>query len=219
MTGVRGLEIGVHFDLICPWCFIGKRQLAIALDQFVLESPRVPVRTRWRPVQLLPDVPDEGLPFAPFYEQRLGSAEAVRLRREQVLRAARSVDLALDLTAIARLPNTARVHRLLRRVAALNEPALYDTLLEGLFAAYFQRGLDIGDAATLERLAAEAGAPEGLVDDVHPVAWTSPGVAAPIAGVPNFDFNGRLSLSGARAPEDLLEAMRQIAQAPALALA
>ena len=73
--------------------------------------------------------------------------------------AARSVGLELDLAAIQRMPNTARAHRLLRRVATLGEPALYEALLDRLFAAYFQRGEDIGDAATLRALARRSACP------------------------------------------------------------
>ena len=122
----------------------------------------------WHPVQLLPDVPEQGLPFAEFYERRLGSPEAVRQRRQQIALAARRAGLELDLTAIQRMPNTARAHDLLRRVATLGEPALYEALLERLFAAYFQRGEDIGDAATLRRLAAEVGVPSDRLADATP---------------------------------------------------
>ena len=66
------------------------------------------------------------------------------------------------------MPNTARAHELLRRVATLGEPAMYEALLERLFAAYFQRGEDIGDAATLRALAAEVGVPADRLADATP---------------------------------------------------
>ena len=162
-------------------------------------------------------MPEQGLPFAEFYERRLGSPEAVRQRRQQVAMAARSVGLELDLTAIERMPNTARAHQLLRRVALLGEPALYEALLERLFAAYFQRGEDIGDAATLRALAAEVGVPADRLADATPVD-ACPAAAEPaIAGVPHFVFNGRLSLSGAQDAGILLVAMSQAVQAPVAA--
>ena len=137
--------------------------------------PEVAVESVWHPVQLLPDVPEQGLPFAEFYERRLGSPEAVRQRRQQIALAAQSVGLDLDLTRIERMPNTARAHQLLRRVAALGEPELYEALLDRLFAAYFQRGEDIGDAATLRALAAEVGVPADRLADA------TPGDASPAA--------------------------------------
>lgn len=219
-----GLTIEIHFDLVCPWCFIGKRQLAQALDWFAHDVPGVAVASVWVPVQLLPDVPAGGLPFAEFYERRLGSPEAVRQRQRQVALAARSAGLELDLSAIRRMPNTARAHELLRRVALLRAPKLYEALLERLFSAYFQRGEDIGDAATLRLLAAEVGVPwERLADATPGHAVLAP--PAPVtAGVPYFVFNGALvngprfnglqSLSGAQHPATLLAAMRQAVQAP-----
>ncbi|UNK49705.1 DsbA family oxidoreductase [Lysobacter sp. S4-A87] len=205
------LTIDIHFDLICPWCFIGKHQFTMARGKFIGLFPATVVETVWHPVQLLPDVPEPGLPFAGFYERRLGSAEAVRQRQKQVAQAASSVGLDLDLSAIERMPNTARAHHLLRRVATLGELALYEALLDRLFAAYFQRGEDIGDAATLRMLAAEVGVPSQVVDVAQADAGSVPATSA-VEGVPNFVFNGRLSLSGARDAAILLMAMSKSVQ-------
>ena len=214
MSAGHRLAIAVHFDLICPWCLIGKRQLTLAREWFTQQHPGFVVETLWQPMQLLPDVPEQGLPFAEFYERRLGSPEAVQQRRQQVARAARNVDLDLDLTRIERMPNTARAHDLLRRVARLGKPVLYEALLERLFSAYFQRGEDIGDAATLQRLAAEVGVPlDRLAEATADDARRAPAEAA-VTGVPYFVFNARLSLSGAHDAATLLMAMRQAVQAP-----
>jgi predicted DsbA family dithiol-disulfide isomerase len=221
VSGGNRLTIGIHFDLICPWCFIGKRHLALARYRFAQKYPEIAVEPEWYPVQLLPDVPEQGLPFAGFYERRLGSAEAVRQRRQQVAQAARSVGLELDLTGIARMPNTARAHRLLRRVASLGEPGVYEALLDRLFAAYLQRGEDIGDAATLEMLALEVGVPPDRIANANANANAGDAAPAPaghaIAGVPHFVFNGRRSLSGAQDASLLLVAMGQAMQAPVAA--
>jgi predicted DsbA family dithiol-disulfide isomerase len=207
MSAGNRLGISVHFDLICPWCLIGLRQLELARARFAQAAPGVAVETRWRPVTLLPELPPAGLPYAEFYERRLGSAQAVRQRREQVERAARKVGLPLDLAGIARMPNSARAHSLLRRVEALALPGLYESLLKRLFAAHFQRGEDIGDEATLRSLAAEVGVPMARL------AASTPGEAAPappaagIVGVPHFVFNDGISRSGAQDDEVLFTAM------------
>ncbi|MFC5578579.1 DsbA family oxidoreductase [Lysobacter niabensis] len=214
MSGPNTLTIGIHFDLICPWCYIGKRQLALARDRFAHKHPGVVVEPVWHPVQLLPDVPEQGLPFAEFYERRLGSPEAVRQRRQQIALAARRVGLDLDLTGIERLPNTARAHQLLRRVEALGDAGLYDALLDRLFAAYFQRGEDIGDAATLRVLAEEVGVPSDRIAEATPDDACPLPAETAIAGVPHFVFNGHRSLSGAQDASILLLAMSQAVQAP-----
>jgi predicted DsbA family dithiol-disulfide isomerase len=203
------LTIDVHFDLICPWCLIGKRMLADALGRLAEQAPAIAVETTWHPMQLVPGVPEQGVPFTEFYERRLGSPEAVRQRQQQVLSAAQRVGLELDFSLIRRMPNTARAHRLLRRVEALRSPALYEALLDRLFAAYFQRGEDIGDAATLWTLAAEVGVPAVLRDDTSPGEPARP--APVVRSVPHFVFNERWTVSGAQEPAILLMAMRKAA--------
>ncbi len=211
MSASNKLTVTIHFDLICPWCFIGKHQFAMARGKFTQMFPAVDVETVWQPVQLLPDVPASGLPFAEFYERRLGSPEAVRRRQKQVTQSASSVGLDLDLSAIERMPNTARAHHLLNRASAQGGVALYEALLDRLFAGYFQRGEDIGDAATLRALAAEVGLPSHIVDAAQADAGNVATTAA-VEGVPHFGFNGRLSLSGARDAAILLMAMSKAVQ-------
>ena len=214
MSGAPTLGIETYFDLVCPWCFIGKRQLAMARERFAAQSPGIVVETTWRPVQLLPDVPAEGIPFADFYLRRLGSPEAVRARQQQVIEAARRVGLTLDLAAIRRMPNTARAHRLLGRVATLGRPALYEALLDRLFAAYFQRGEDIGDPATLRGVAEEIGVPASSIDDATDAPLSA---RTAVTGVPFFVFDGRLSVSGAQDAAVLLDAMHRALGATAKA--
>jgi predicted DsbA family dithiol-disulfide isomerase len=219
VSSTNTLTIGIHFDLICPWCFIGKRQLDLARDRFARMYPEVTVQPAWYPVQLLPDVPEQGLPFDEFYERRLGSPEAVRLRRQQIAQVARSVALDLDLTGIKRMPNTARAHELLRQVATLGDTTLYETLLERLFAGYFQRGEDIGDATALRALAVEAGVPSDRLADPTQADACATQVEPPIAGVPHFVFNGGRPLRGAQDAGLLLLAMSQAARTPLTASA
>ncbi|QSX77521.1 DsbA family oxidoreductase [Agrilutibacter solisilvae] len=213
MSGANGLTVAVHFDLICPWCFIGKRQLELARERFGQKYPEVTLETTWHPVQLLPGVPEQGLPFAEFYERRLGSPEAVAQRRRQIMQAARAVDLPLELAAIGRLPNTSRAHQLLRRVAAHDKP-LYEDVLERLFVAYFQQGQDIGDARTLQALAMEVGVPMDR-PGAAPGDEAGPLHGSTVPGVPHFVFNDRLSLAGAQDASLLLLAMRKAAQGTA----
>jgi len=207
------LAIDIYFDLVCPWCFIGKRLLAQATERFVQQMPDTAVELEWRPVQLLPWVPDAGLPFMEFQARRLGSADAVRQRQQQVVAAAARVGLDLDLARIARMPNTARAHALLRRVAVLEGASLHEALLERLFVAYFQRGEDIGDAATLRALALEVGVGAQWLAGAA-LGDPAQGSDELAISVPRFIFNGRRSVTGAQGAGVLLAAMHGVAPMP-----
>jgi predicted DsbA family dithiol-disulfide isomerase len=200
----------VFFDFICPWCLIGKRQLEHAQVQFRSRHPGVQITTAWHGVQLLPRLPVQGEPFADFYRQRLGSADAVVSRQAQVQQAAAAVGLAIDLGRIVTMPNTADAHRLFQRASELGNVAQRDILLERLFAAYFQRGEDLGCRETLLAIARSCGidaqaVADCLTGDATPFAG-SPGANS---GVPSFQFDRRMTVVGAQPAVALLGAMSQ----------
>jgi predicted DsbA family dithiol-disulfide isomerase len=177
------LRIDVFFDFICPWCLIGKRQLEHAQDLLRIQQAGVEITTVWHGVQLLPQLPVQGEPFAEFYLKRLGSAEAV--------------------------PNTADAHRLLERAAVLGSTAQRDVLLERLFAAYFQYGEDLGCHETLIAIAQACGFDADamaavLQGDGDPYVGNEAGAGS---GVPCFQFDRRLTVVGAQPAEVLLGAM------------
>lgn len=213
----RPLHINVYFDFICPWCLIGKRNLSQALQLLARQQPQTPVELDWIGVQLLPELPAAGVPFAEFYLNRLGSPEAVRQRQAQVHSAAAAAGLDIDLQRIPRMPNTADAHRLLAHAAALGNTAQLDALLERLFAAYFKLGEDIGERATLLRIAEDCGYPSAsLANSLHADGspFYGPGTHNH-GGVPTFVFNQYLALSGAQPPEVLLSGMlRAVEQNP-----
>lgn len=205
------LRIEVWFDFICPWCLIGKRQLDAALDRLRRQQPGVEITTVWHGVQLLPHLPVQGEPFAEFYRQRLGSAEAVQMRQAQVRRAASAAGVQIDLERIATMPNTADAHRLLARAHQRGDAPRGDALLERLFAGYFQLGEDLGNPETLIAIAQACGYPasdlaDSVRGDATPFVGDDIGAAS---GVPRFQFNGRASVVGAQPAEALLEAMTQ----------
>ncbi|MCX7079046.1 MAG: DsbA family oxidoreductase [Pseudomonas sp.] len=205
------LRIDVFFDFICPWCLIGKRQLESAQALLRIQQPDVEITTVWHGVQLLPQLPAQGEPFAEFYLKRLGSAEAVGMRQAQVQQAAKSVGVPIDLSRIATMPNTADAHRLLERASVLGNTAQRDALLERLFAAYFQYGEDLGCRETLITIAQSCGFDAGdLVDclqgDARPFVSNDSDAGAG-SGVPCFQFDGRLTVVGAQPAEALFDAM------------
>jgi len=203
------LRIDVFFDFICPWCLIGKRQLERAQALLRIRHPEVEITTVWHGVQLLPQLPVQGEPFAGFYLKRLGSAEAVRMRQAQVRQAADAAGVPIDLSRIATMPNTADAHRLLERAGVLGDTAQRDALLERLFAAYFQNGEDLGCRETLIAIAGSCGyaidaVAQVLQGDGDPFVGNEAGAAS---GVPSFQFDRRLTVVGAQPAETLLDAM------------
>lgn len=204
------LRVDVFFDFICPWCLIGKRQLEHAQVQFRSRHPGVQITTQWHGVQLLPQLPAQGEPFADFYRKRLGNAEAVAMRQTQVQQAAAEVGLVIDLSRIPTMPNTADAHRLFERASELGNVAQRDILLERLFAAYFQKGEDLGCRETLLAIARSCGidaqaVADCLLGDATPFAG-SPGASG---GVPSFQLDRRMTVVGAQPAVALLGAMSQ----------
>jgi predicted DsbA family dithiol-disulfide isomerase len=206
----RRLQIDVFFDFICPWCLIGKRQLEHAQVQFLSRHPDVKIATVWHGALLLPQLPVQGEPFADFYRKRLGNADAVTMRQAQVQQAAGAVGLAIDLSRIETMPNTADAHRMFERVSELGNTAQREMLLERLFAAYFLRRENLGCRETLLDIARSCGVDTNVVLDCLKGDGT-PFEGSPDAtsGVPSFQFDRRLTVIGAQPAQALLAAMNQ----------
>jgi predicted DsbA family dithiol-disulfide isomerase len=206
----RRLRIDVFFDFICPWCLIGKRQLEHAQVQFRSRHPDVQITTVWHGVQLLPQLPVEGEPFADFYRKRLGNADAMTMRQAQVQQAAAAVGLTIDLSHIETMPNTADAHRLFERVSVLGNAAQGEMLLERLFAAYFRKRENLGCRETLLAIARACGVDTDVVlDCLTGDATPFEGLPGATSGVPSFQFDRRMTVIGAQPAQALLGAMSQ----------
>ena len=206
----RTLSVDVWFDLVCPWCWIGKHNLARAVERLRQTDPGLQVQATWHSVQLIPQVPPQGWPFDAFYEQRLGSREAMLARRAQVQAAAGLAGAPIDYSRLTVFPNTAAAHRLLAAGKAQLAPAAFDALLTRLFEGYFTQGENLGDAATLAAIASAHG-----VDANGPAAHDEPDAQATSHGVPFFVFDRALAVSGAQSADVLWAAMRQAVSATA----
>lgn len=203
--------IDVVSDVVCPWCFIGKRHLEAALAQ-AGDVPAVVVR--WHPFELNPDLPAEGVARREYLERKFGGPGRAAQIYGRVREAGERAGIAFDFDAIERQPNTREAHRLIAWAQASGDA---DALVERLFAAYFVEGRFIGDHDELARLAAEAG-----IDEAAARAWLASEVGRTeiaqaeerarslgITGVPFFIFDGRVALSGAHPPETIRDAIRQ----------
>jgi len=192
------MNIDIYSDLICPWCFIGKRRL----DE-VLSSPAGEgVEIAWRPFQLYPGLPKEGVDRAEFFKVRYGPDADPAKTPGRIREEARSVGIEFNYAAVERVPNTLAGHRLLEKCVGDRQ----HVLAEALFQAYFCDGQDVGDLDVLADVAGSVG-----FDRDEMKAFLAGGegenevlelIAAArddgMAGVPCFVLAGRFSIPGAQ---------------------
>ena len=205
--------VDVVSDVVCPWCYIGKRQLEQAIARLPqAERPTV----RWHPFQLNPDLPREGIDRRAYLEAKFGGAERAAQIYERVRQAGRGAGLELAIDRIERQPNTLDAHRLIAW-AQTDTSRDADGLVEALFRAYFVEARPIGDRGELARIAGETGldaeAARAMLDSDAGVAEVSEmdrqARELGIGGVPFFVFDRRVGVSGAAGADALLEAVAQ----------
>lgn len=213
-TGPVPFTIDVVSDVVCPWCFIGKRKLeaALAMPQ---ASALGEVTVRWHPFQLNPDLPPEGISRQQYLADKFGGAERAAQIYERVRAAGQAVGLALNIDAIELQPNTLAAHTLL--AFAQQEGKDGNAVKEAILQAYFVENRFIGDIDVLCDIARSCGLDADqtrryITDPVrqHAVAQADGRARAQgIQGVPFFIFNGKTALSGAHDPAVLIQAMQQ----------
>ena len=210
------LAIGVYSDVVCPWCYVGKRRLEAALT--LPDGPK-DVRMSWRPFELNPDLPPEGIERAVYRARKFGAAASAALDAKMA-KTGHELGITFAFERMARTPNTRLAHRLIweaERQCRQNE------LVERLFAGYFERGLDIGARQVLESLATEAGLEtrgvHRALDDGESlaavIALELEGLRLGVAAVPFFILPGRFGVSGAQSPEFWRKVLAQIGAAAA----
>lgn len=203
------LTVDVISDVICPWCWIGKRRLEKAIA-----SLDHPVKVCWLPFQLNPTMPKEGISRRDYRTRKFGSWERSLELDAQVAAAgkAEGIDFAFD--KMERTPNTLDAHRL---IWLADMKGVQDAVVEALFRAYFTNGRDISDRQTLIDVVAEGGLDreraEAMLDssDGQEALRESDelGRRHRVDGVPFFIVNGTITLSGAQPPDAFLEAFRK----------
>jgi predicted DsbA family dithiol-disulfide isomerase len=207
------LRVDIVSDVICPWCYIGKRRFERALGA-VADRHRVAVT--WRPFQLNPDMPVDGMDRAAYLAVKFGDPARAREIYARVEAAGIEEGIAFAFDRIPRTPNTVQTHRLIRLGQRLERQ---DAIVEALFAGYFTEGADIGDDAVLVALAERAGIAAGeaeryLAGERDRELVLSEDDAARrmgINGVPCFILEEQYALSGAQDPEVLAEAFDRVA--------
>ena len=201
--------IDVISDVICPWCWIGKRHLEAALVALADEGLRFEVH--WRPYQLNPEMPAEGVERAAYRAAKFGSEARGRELDQGVAQSGRVAGLEFRHDLMLRTPNTIDAHRVIRMAGIAG---VQDAVVERLFAAYFQEGKDIGDHAVLAREALAAGLDLGplLIGDegrAEVLAEDAAARQAGLDGVPTFGLDGHVVFSGAMPAGQMTDAFRR----------
>jgi predicted DsbA family dithiol-disulfide isomerase len=213
------MNIDIISDVVCPWCYIGKRQIEAALALYAQQNPgAAPPHITWRPFQLNPQLPAGGMSRQDYVVQKFGAARSKDIyARVAAVGIEHGIAFAFD--KIARQPNTVAVHSLIALAGALGSQTdgLQGRVKEAFLHAYFLDGIDLTKTENLVAIAAAAGLDRAKVEQCLADPQSRQAVeqedqrarAIGVEGVPFFIFNGKLAVSGAQGAEALLDAMRQ----------
>jgi predicted DsbA family dithiol-disulfide isomerase len=211
---VDPIPITVYSDVICPWCYVGKRRLEVALAE---AGPNMTARIScsWRPFELNPDMPEEGMERRSYRAAKFGDARSAELDLKMA-ETGRELGIAFAFDRMQRTPNTRLAHRLIWEAGTQGHQ---DAMVERLFHSYFEEGFDIGATDTLRGLASECGLDAKGVekaltgeDSLNAVTkLEQEGYSLGIQGVPFFFLLQKYGVSGAQPPEFWRDALPKIA--------
>src|SRR4051812_3862833 len=199
------MRIDIVSDAICPWCYIGKRRLEKALEL----APQPDLELGWRPFQLNPEMPPEGIDRKAYLQAKFGDSAGGR-NYDRITQIGQELGIPFAFDKIQRTPNTIPAHRLIRYAT---RTGVQDEIVETLFRAYFTEGRNIGDIDTLTELAASAGLDAGVigaylrsVEDEETIRSEDAFARQiGISGVPCFIIDQQYAISGAQPSEAFLE--------------
>ncbi|HEX6589172.1 MAG TPA: DsbA family oxidoreductase [Longimicrobiales bacterium] len=207
------MKVDIYFDVVCPWCYIGERRFAQALDALGVSADDVEVE--FRPFQLDPAAPEQAVPIAQYLERRFGAASSAM--QDRVGKVAADEGITIDWSH-AQMANTLNAHRLLRLAQDEYDADVQRALVEALFRAHFTDGVDVGDVAQLAAIAGSVG-----MDATRAAAWLSSAAGDAevrasireaqrigVQSVPTFVFDGRYAVQGAQPAEAFVEVMNEV---------
>ncbi|MEO1038526.1 MAG: DsbA family oxidoreductase [Pseudomonadota bacterium] len=211
------VSVDLVMDIVCPWCWLGHRYWAQAVDL----AKEVEVETVLRPFQLDADIPPAGLPYRDYMAKKFAGDSSGRwkMMREHLETAGPEVGIVFNFDDIPVRPNTLNAHRLIRWARGQDQS---EAMAEALFKAFFEDRRDVGDAATLAELAGSVGLDPVIIADLLTSDRDAEAVrqeerfyrSLGVGGVPMYIFNGRFAVSGAETPDVLAKAIRQAAEQP-----
>jgi predicted DsbA family dithiol-disulfide isomerase len=207
------MRIDIYSDTVCPWCFLGKRRFELALGLRPQYEPRV----AWRPFELNPDLPWDGVERAAYLTAKLGDEARIAAVDETLKALGAGVGVRFRFDLIERMPNTRRSHLL---IAHAGRHGLQGKVKDRVMQAYFEEGIDIGELDELVRLGSECGLSEREARSALVLREGQDGVVAAerhasvlgISGVPTLVFDGQYTISGAQEPEVLAKVFDQVTE-------
>jgi predicted DsbA family dithiol-disulfide isomerase len=205
------MQIEIYSDVVCPWCFVGKRRLERALETSGYAQQ---AHIAWRPFQLNPTMSKEGMDRRTYLKAKFGGAEVLREMEDRLTKAGEADGIEFAFDRIERTPNTFDAHRL---IWFAGQQGCQDEVAEALFHSYFTKGREIGNLDSLAEIASGCGLDRGEVEqflasdravrDVQ--SEEAIGRRLGIRGVPYFVLNGSISISGAQPPDIFVSAFQE----------
>ena len=213
---MTAINIDIVSDVMCPWCYIGKKRL----EEAVRSLPEgLDIDIRWRPYQLDPTLPKAGKDRKQYLEEKFGGSERAKQIYSTIVDAGREDNIAFNFSGIEVSPNTLDAHRIIRW-AASEAPGVQDRLVDLLFKAYFVDGKNIGDDTVLLDAAEEAGMDRsitggllvGTADSLEVEEEIEVARKMGVTGVPCFILDNKYAVMGAQASDVLANAIRDVAR-------
>ncbi len=210
--GDYAVRIDVVSDVVCPWCYIGKKRLDHVVDIWL---PGWPVTVRWRPFFLDPNLPPEGVDRMAYIAEKHGDPARAKQVYDVIAKEGAKDGIAFQFDQIARVPNTMNAHRV---SLWASEAGVQGHVIKRLFELYFEEGADLGDKGVLICLAREAGMNTSLIADLldgdadkdRILRDVTLAYQLGVKGVPTYIFNGRYGLVGAQDKDELLNVIIQL---------
>lgn len=218
MSDTPTLQVEIYSDVICPWCYIGKRRFEAALADVAAEG--IEVSTTYRAFQLDPGADqDRSEPAVAGYARKFGGTERADAIIDHVSTVAAGDGLEFNM-GIAQRANTLRAHRMIRRANEPTVPYTQHDIVEALLSAYFCEGRDVGDVDTLVAIAGALGDDQDMVREFLNSDALAGDVDAEIASagqrgvtaVPTYIINGEWSIPGAQDADTFSRVLRRLAE-------
>jgi predicted DsbA family dithiol-disulfide isomerase len=200
------MHVDIIIDTICPWCYVGKKRFDRALSL----RPRADIEINWRPFQLNPNMPHDGVDRELYVSREFGGPERARRVHASLIETGQQEGIDFRFDLMKRTPNTVDSHRL---IAAASLSGRQTEAVRAMFSAYFTQGKDIGDRDVLVDIARQIGLDPGEIRDMlqgddgraEVLAFDDMARGLGVNGVPCYIIDRRYAVSGAQSPEVFLQ--------------